>query len=64
MKDFVLGENREYCPVCLGEGVIQYSEIIRWLKINKPDIVIVREELDPKTAQRDIRYMHELWEKY
>lgn len=64
MKDFVLGENREYCPVCLGEGVIQYGEIIRWLKINKPDIVIVREELDPKTAQKDIRYMHELWEKY
>lgn len=44
--------------------MIQYGEIIRWLKINKPDIVIVREELDPKTAQRDIRYMHELWEKY
>lgn len=63
MKDFVLGENREYCPVCLGEGVIQYGEIIRWLKANKPDIVIVREELVPETAQKDIRYMHELWEK-
>ena len=63
MKDFVLGPDREYCPVCLGEGVIRYGEIISWLKANKPDIVIVREELDPKTARRDISYMRELWEK-
>lgn len=64
MKDFIQGESGEYCPVCLGEGVIRYGEIIRWLKANNPDIVIVREELDPQTAQRDIRYMRELWNRY
>ena len=25
MKDFVEGPNKEYCPVCLGEGVIRYG---------------------------------------
>jgi len=62
MKDFVLVENGEYIPVCLGEGVIRYERIIRWLKKNKPDIVIVREELQMETAQQDLKYMRELWE--
>ena len=52
----------EYIPVCLGEGVIRYDRIIRWLKTNKPDIVIVREELQMETAQQDLKYMRELWE--
>ena len=63
MKDFVEGPDGEYCPVCLGEGLIRYDTIIRWMKKNHPDIVIVREELDPKTAQRDLRYMRELWNR-
>ena len=61
MKDFVEGPNKEYCPVCLGEGVIRYGEIVKWMKQHKPDIVVVREELNPKTAQRDIAYMRRLW---
>lgn len=61
MKDFVEGPNKEYCPVCLGEGVIRYGEIVKWMKQHKPDIVVVREELDPKTAQKDIAYMRRLW---
>lgn len=61
MKDFVEGPNKEYCPVCLGEGVIRYQEIVEWTKKQKPDIVVVREELNPKTAQRDIEYMRRLW---
>ena len=35
---------------------------IRWLKKNKPDIVIVREELQMDTEQQDLKYMRELWE--
>ena len=46
-----------------GRGrVIRYDRIIRWLKTNKPDIVIVREELQMETAQQDLKYMRELWE--
>ena len=61
MKDFVEGPNKEYCPVCLGEGVIRYGEIVKWMKQHKPDIVVVREEMNPETAQRDIAYMRRLW---
>jgi sugar phosphate isomerase/epimerase len=64
MKDFLEGTRKEYCPVCLGEGVIRYSEIVKWMIRNKPDIVAVREELNPKTAQKDILYMKELWNRY
>ncbi|HHV09147.1 MAG TPA: sugar phosphate isomerase/epimerase [Clostridiales bacterium] len=64
MKDFIEGPNKEYCPVCLGEGVIRYPEIVKWMNRNKPDIVVVREELNPKTAQKDILYMRELWKRY
>ena len=61
MKDFVEGPNKEYCPVCLGDGVIRYGEIVKWMKQHKPEIVVVREELEPKTAQKDIAYMRRLW---
>lgn len=61
MKDFTEGPNKEYQPVVLGEGVIDYTEIVRWMKQHKPDIVVVREEMAPQTAQQDMRYMRELW---
>ena len=61
MKDFVEGPNKEYCPVCLGDGVIRYGEIVKWMKQHKPEIVVVREEMNPETAQRDIAYMRRLW---
>ncbi|WP_070000210.1 sugar phosphate isomerase/epimerase family protein [Cellulosilyticum sp. I15G10I2] len=64
MKDFIEGPHKEYCPVCLGEGVVRYSEIIQWMNKNKSDIVAVREELNPKTAQKDILYMKDLWKRY
>ena len=50
-----------YGPVCLGDGVIRYGEIVKWMKQHKPEIVVVREELEPKTAQKDIAYMRKLW---
>ena len=43
--------------------MIRYDTIIRWLKEHKPDIVIVREELDPAHASEELAYMHRLWER-
>ena len=43
------------------EGVIRYGEIVKWMKQHKPDIVVVREEMNPETAQKDIAYMRKLW---
>lgn len=62
MKDFTEGANKEYQPVLLGNGVMQYDAILCWLKQHKPDIVIVREELDPASAEKDLCYMRNLWE--
>lgn len=61
MKDFTYGANQEYQPQDLGEGVMKYDEIIRWMKKNKPDIVVIREELRPETAAKDIAYMKKIW---
>lgn len=63
LKDFKYGSNKEYQPLDLGEGVMRYHEIIRWLKENKPDIVMIREELRPQTAQKDIKFMRQLWDQ-
>ncbi|MGF6906132.1 sugar phosphate isomerase/epimerase family protein [Fusobacterium sp. PH5-44] len=61
MKDFVEGKNREYIPVALGKGVMDYTEIIKWSKINKPNIVVIREELEPQNSIDDIQYIKNLW---
>lgn len=61
MKDFVEGQDREYQPVDLGEGVMEYAEIIRWMKKNNPGIVVVREEMRPESAEKDLHYMKSLW---
>lgn len=62
MKDFVESPAKEYQPVALGDGVMDYTEIVKWMKVNKPDIVVVREEMEPRMAQQDIAYMKKLWE--
>jgi sugar phosphate isomerase/epimerase len=61
MKDFRLGASGEYIPTLLGEGVIDYSEIVSWFGKNKPDIVVVREELQPAHAAKDLAYMRQVW---
>lgn len=61
MKDYVQGSNNEQIPVELGEGVMNYTEIVNWSKAYKPDLVVVREELNPISAQKDINYMEKLW---
>ena len=47
--------------MALVKALILYGKIVKWMKQHKPDIVVVREELDPKTAQKDIAYMRKLW---
>jgi Xylose isomerase-like TIM barrel. len=61
MKDFKMISDNQYTPCELGEGIMNYTELIKWLKINIPDIAIIREELNPRTAQKDIQYMKDLW---
>jgi len=62
MKDFVINETGNYQPVALGSGVMNYHEIVKWSKANKPDIAVVREELEQQHIKEDIAYMKRLWD--
>ena len=57
IKDFKLNENGCYVPTCLGDGVIDYSAISEWLHMNAPDMYLLREEMNPVTAKRDIEFL-------
>ena len=50
-----------YCPALLGEGVIQYETIAQWLHENRPDMYLIREEMNPAAAQRDIAFMKKIF---
>ena len=41
--------------------MLRDGETVKWMKQHKPEIVVVREEMNPETAQRDIAYMRRLW---
>lgn len=60
IKDFCLDENGAYCPTLLGKGVIQYAAISRWLHESKPDMYLLREEMDPAHAREDLAFLHSL----
>ena len=60
IKDFRLDENGQYCPTLLGEGVIQYQAISEWLHKNRPDMYLLREEMNPQTDKKDIEYLKNL----
>ena len=60
IKDFYFDKNGGYCPTLLGEGVIQYEAVSQWLHKNRPDMYLLREEMNPETAQADIKFMKKL----
>lgn len=57
IKDFCLDDNRGYVPARLGEGVMEYDTIIHWLRKNKPDMYLLREEMNPQSARADIAFL-------
>ncbi|WP_044293890.1 sugar phosphate isomerase/epimerase [Robinsoniella peoriensis] len=57
IKDFTLDDNRTYVPARLGEGIIAYDTIIQWLRQNKPDMYLLREEMNPEFARADIAFL-------
>ena len=60
IKDFYFDENGGYCPALLGKGVIQYETISYWLHENRPDLFLLREEMNPESAAEDIEFMRGL----
>lgn len=60
LKDFVMGDDGQFKPCLLGKGLMKYDGIFTWLHREKPDISILREEMDPVAAHRDIEFMKAL----
>lgn len=60
IKDFYFDEAGNYCPTPLGKGVIDYSAISEWLHANRPDMYLLREEMNPEIAQADIAFLRNL----
>lgn len=59
LKDFTVDENGGYVPKLLGEGDMDYAVLREWLK-TRPDMPLLREEMDPAHAKREIAFMREL----
>lgn len=60
IKDFYFDENGRYCPVLLRKGVIQYEAVSKWLHANRPDMYLLREEMNPAAAGEDLDFMRKL----
>lgn len=60
LKDFVVGDDGQFRPCLLGEGLMKYEGIFTWLRREKPEISILREEMNPAAAHRDIEFMRKL----
>lgn len=59
LKDFTVDENGVYVPKLLGEGDMDYSVLMEWLK-TRPDMPVLREEMNPATAAQDLKFMREM----
>ena len=60
IKDFYFDSKGNYCPVMLGQGVMDYTAVSEWLHRNRPDMYLLREEMNPENERADIRYMKAL----
>lgn len=55
-KDVKL-ENGELKRGILGEGCLNYTKLMGWLKENRPGLNLIREGADPATADKDIAFL-------
>lgn len=60
VKDFYYDPNGQYLPTPLGKGVIRYEAISGWLHANRPDMYLLREEMNPAIAREEIAFMKNL----
>lgn len=60
LKGFYYDNQNQYVPCELTKGIADYQWLIQWLKGQKPDIAILREELNPLFAKEDVAYIRQL----
>ncbi|PHV70966.1 AP endonuclease [Sporanaerobium hydrogeniformans] len=63
IKSIRLNANGQLEVPPLAEGVVNYEKIMAWLKINKPDIALLREEIKPEEAHLDKSFILQLINK-
>lgn len=61
IKDFYFDAQGRYIPTPLGEGVIEYKPISDWVLRNRPDMYLLREEMNPDIAPREIAFMKKVF---
>lgn len=59
IKDFVPDEAGGYRLTPLGEGVMEYDVIAKWIQEQQRELCLIRDEAEPKWTSRDIAYMKE-----
>ena len=59
LKDCFIGRDGSSIPCPLGKGLMKYDCLFDWLKKNKPDISVLREEITMEHAHEDIAFMRE-----
>ena len=61
LKDGVFPAKGRHVACKLGEGIMRYGIIKDWLKKEKPDISIIREEERDEYAKEDLAFMKNLF---
>lgn len=59
LKNLMFDEKGKQRGCMLGEGVIDYTTIAEWIRKNKSDMYLLREEMNPARAEEDICFMKE-----
>lgn len=60
LKGFYYNNQNQYVPCALTKGIADYQWLFQWLKDQKPDIAILREEWNPLFAKEDAAYISQL----
>ena len=63
LKDFTVEKNGRFAPCLLGEGLMKYDRIFEWLHRENSSISILREEIVPRTAGQDIKFMKNILDR-
>ena len=53
-------EDGRYIPLPLGEGIMEFSPVVDWLRLHHADLPLLREEANPALAAREISFIRNL----
>lgn len=59
LKNLARNEQGQYQWAMLRDGEMDYTSIAAWINKHKPDMYLLREEMDPEGADEDIRFIKE-----